>query len=51
MSLPSNPNPLSIRPATAEDAMFSEIAGLIVATREKSFQAVNTALIFQEPHR
>ena len=45
MPLPSNPNPSSIRSATAEDATFSEIVGLIVATREKSLQAVNTALI------
>jgi predicted nuclease of restriction endonuclease-like (RecB) superfamily len=45
MPLPSNPNPSNIRFATAEDATFSEIVGLIVATREKSLQAVNTALI------
>jgi predicted nuclease of restriction endonuclease-like (RecB) superfamily len=45
MPLPSNPNPSSIRSARAEDATFSEIVGLIVATREKSLQAVNTALI------
>jgi predicted nuclease of restriction endonuclease-like (RecB) superfamily len=45
MPLPSNPNPSSIRSATAEDATFFEIVGLIVATREKSLQAVNTALI------
>ena len=45
MPLPSNPNSSSIRSATAEDATFSEIVGLIVATREKSLQAVNTALI------
>jgi predicted nuclease of restriction endonuclease-like (RecB) superfamily len=45
MPLPSSPNPSSIRSAIAEDAAFSEIVGLIVATREKSLQAVNTALI------
>lgn len=39
------PTPSSIRSATAKDATFSEIVGLIVATREKSLQAVNTALI------
>jgi predicted nuclease of restriction endonuclease-like (RecB) superfamily len=44
MLLPSNPNPSSIRSA-AEDATFSEIVGLIVATQEKSLRAVNTALI------
>ncbi len=45
MPLPSNPNPASIRSATAEDATFSEIVRLIVATREKALQTVNTALI------
>ncbi len=45
MPLPSNPNSSSIRSTTAEDATFSEIVGLIVATREKSLQTVNTALI------
>ena len=45
MPLPSSPNPSSIRSATADDATFSEIVGLIVATRERSLQAVNTALI------
>jgi len=45
MTLPSDPSPLSIRSTTAEDATFSEIVGLIVATREKSLQAVNTDLI------
>ncbi len=45
MPSPSSPNPSSIRPATAEDTTFSEIVGLIVATREKSLQTVNTALI------
>ncbi len=43
MPLPSSPNS-SIR-STLEDATFSEIVGLIVATREKALQTVNTALI------
>ncbi len=43
MPLPSSPNS-SIR-STLEDATFSEIVGLIVATRDKALQTVNTALI------
>jgi predicted nuclease of restriction endonuclease-like (RecB) superfamily len=44
MPLSSSPNP-SIRSTSSEDATFSEIVGLIVATREKALQTVNTALI------
>jgi hypothetical protein len=43
--LPSNPDSSSIRTTTKEDESFSEVVGLIVASRERAVQAVNTALI------
>jgi DUF1016 N-terminal domain len=45
MPSPPDTTGLSTRSNTAEDATFSEIVDLIAAAREKSLQAVNTALI------
>jgi hypothetical protein len=45
MSLPSNPDSSRLQAITKEDETFSEVVGLIVASRERAVQAVNTALI------
>jgi hypothetical protein len=45
MALPSNPDSSSIRSTKEENEAFSEIVGLIAASRERAAQAVNTALI------
>jgi predicted nuclease of restriction endonuclease-like (RecB) superfamily len=45
MPSPSNPNPSNISPTIGDEAAFSEVVRLIAASREKAFQAVNTALI------
>jgi hypothetical protein len=44
MPLPANPGS-SIRSTKEENEAFSEIVGLIAASRERALQAVNTALI------
>jgi predicted nuclease of restriction endonuclease-like (RecB) superfamily len=46
MPLPSNPDSSRLQAITKEeDETFSEVVGLIVASRERAVQAVNTALI------
>jgi predicted nuclease of restriction endonuclease-like (RecB) superfamily len=45
MPLPANPGSSSIRSTKEENEAFSEIVGLIAASRERALQAVNTALI------
>jgi predicted nuclease of restriction endonuclease-like (RecB) superfamily len=45
MPLPANPGSSSISSTREENEAFSEIVGLIAASRERALQAVNTALI------
>jgi predicted nuclease of restriction endonuclease-like (RecB) superfamily len=45
MPFPANPGSSSIRSTKEENEAFSEIVGLIAASRERALQAVNTALI------
>jgi predicted nuclease of restriction endonuclease-like (RecB) superfamily len=45
MPLPANPGSSGIRSTREENEAFSEIVGLIAASRERALQAVNTALI------
>jgi predicted nuclease of restriction endonuclease-like (RecB) superfamily len=45
MPLPANPGSSSIRSTKEENEAFSEIVGLIAASRERALQAVNTTLI------
>jgi hypothetical protein len=45
MSSPSKPNPSNVNPTIGDEVAFSEVVRLIAASREKTIQAVNTALI------
>jgi predicted nuclease of restriction endonuclease-like (RecB) superfamily len=45
MPLPSNPDSSGLQATPKEDETFSEVVGLIAASRERAVQAVNTALI------
>src|ERR1700733_1904198 len=45
MPLPSNPDSSGLQATPKEDETFSEVVGLIAASRERAVQAVNTVLI------
>jgi hypothetical protein len=45
MTLPSKSKPSALRSTKKDQATFSEVVQLITASREKTLQAVNTALI------
>jgi predicted nuclease of restriction endonuclease-like (RecB) superfamily len=44
-TLPSRPKPAALQPTGNNEAAFSEVLALIAAARERTYQAVNTALI------